>query len=118
MPIERYLYALLPSGEYILDYTSGLDGFCDETLEYIRTREVGSHVYWLPLEQCVVRQLVESTDDRSGREGVWNSAAIIPINEYLQLTDPYALLEPYLIVKCENPLKLNPIPLASIGRVG
>jgi len=109
LPIERYLYALLPNGYTVLDYTEGLEAFSDQQREYLRTRPIGETVYWLPLEQYVVHQRVTPSEDDTGRLGVWNTAVLIPIQEYLQLTHPRRLLAPYLLAPCEDPLPLQPV---------
>jgi hypothetical protein len=110
LPIERYLYALLPSGHTVLDYTEGIEAFSDQQREYLRTRPIGEHDYWLPHEQYIVHQRVEPVEDDAGRIGVWNTAALIPIQEYLQRTHPQILLSPHLLSPCESPPILHSIP--------
>lgn len=107
MPIERFLFTLSPEPEvgYIVDKSPGLN-LSDFSFQYVRTRPLGEHVYWLPSEQLIVVQKVEKTyefpdkpEGMQGREGVWNSAVLCPINEYLRLTRPETLLKQYLTPK-------------------
>ena len=111
MPIERYLFALLPEDGYTVRKTMGLNNVSDSSIEYLRRCPVSDkeYVYWLPDEQMVVVQRVEKNYEfpdmplgEQGRGGVWNSAALIPINDYLRLTNPVEILSQYLVPKSDK----------------
>ena len=114
MPIEHFLYALFPDGKLGLIKTSGVNKILtDKSMEFLRKKTCNGEPYWLPTEQVVAIQHIEQATDKDGREGVWNHTLLIPIGEYIRLTDPCKLFSKYFIPKIsvfdKSPESLEPI---------
>lgn len=112
MPIEHFLFALTKEGNYTFIKSHGVNQLIsDVNIQYLRQKlQQPKDPYWLPTEQAVAIQLIDEVKDDYGRTGVWNHTLLIPIDEYIRLTNPYALFSKYFFKKDgEVPIRLEPI---------
>lgn len=104
MPIEQLFCALLPDGEMLFLKTPGVDVLSDSNIQFLRKPpDDDGGPYWLPKEQMVAVQRIERVQDRDGRHEIWNHTLLIPIQEYIMLTNPHRLLAKHFLSKSEYP---------------
>lgn len=115
MPIESFLFALDKDGNYHYIKSHGVNQLLsDVNLQYLRQKRSNpKEPYWLPTEQVVAIQLIDQVKDDYGRIGVWNHTLLIPIDEYIRLTNPYKLFSKHFLKKGDIPETLKPITLES-----
>jgi hypothetical protein len=106
MKIERFLCGMFGDGKIYLLKTDGLnDVLTDKNFQYLRnlTLEYSDKYLWLPTEQVVALPHIENVEDDNGRTWVQNQTLLIPIHDYLQLTNPHQLLSKYFLPLLKEP---------------
>ena len=115
---EHFIYALFNNRGYRLIKSAGVDGLVDDDNLYFlchigdNTPEPVTIQLRLPNEDLLAVSHVAPTEDEYGRRGVWNHTILIKLNDYLQLTQPSTMLQPYFINQTkEPPYELNPLTI-------
>ena len=109
MKIEHFLYGMI-DGKIVLYKTAGVTHILsDKNFQFLRalTATDSDKYWWLPTEQVVALPHIESVTDEDGRTWVLNHTLLMPIHDYLKLTDPNNFLSHLFITKPINPEKFE-----------
>ena len=91
MKIARFKYGMASDGKIILEKSDGLsDVLTDKNFQLLRelTEEDNENYLWLPTEQLVALPRITTVKDDDGRPFVQNETVLLPIHDYIQLTNP------------------------------
>lgn len=112
MKIQRFLYGMF-DGKICLLKTDGVNKILsDKNFQYLRNLqpEDSDKYLWLPTEQVVALPHIETVSDKDGRTWVQNQTLLIPIHDYIQLTNPIqALSKFFLPILDQPPESLEPL---------
>jgi len=115
MEWQHFVYGLFNGYGYVLVKTDGVDTLLNEKMmqELCALRE-DRQFLWPPqypnTEHIISCSHIEKVEDDFRREGLFNSTILIPLNEYLQYTQPLRLVKPWFTAKSTHPPnKLSPI---------
>lgn len=115
MRIQRFLYGMF-DGKICLLKTDGVNNILSDTnFQKLRklTPEDSDKYLWLPTEQVVALPHIETVEDDDGRTWVQNQTLLIPIHDYIQLTNPIQLLSKFFLpVLAEVPKSLEPLEVS------
>jgi len=112
MPVEQFVYGMFPDGKIgVLKSPNVNNVLSDINFQILRANPNPREALWLETEQLVVVQFVDETSDRDGREWVWNHTFLIPIKEYIRITDPHQLFSKYVVSKDKPPTNLESIEI-------
>lgn len=119
MKIERFLYGMF-NGKICLLKTDGVNTLLsDKNFQYLRNlTEADSNKYlWLPTEQIIALPHIITVQDENGRTFVQNETLLIPIHDYIRLTDPNKFLSQFFnsewkdIPEKLESLKIDKLPI-------
>jgi len=100
---EHLIYALIEGIGYKLYQTPNASKLLSkQNLQYLY--HVGDNaeqeVYlqiWFPTENVLAVTYIRPVRDEYTRDGVWNHTILLPITDYLQLSQPITVLAPHFI---------------------
>jgi len=114
MTIERFRYGMF-DGKIVLAKTDGLAAILsDKNFQRLRTltEEDSGKYLWLPTEQLIALPHITTVEDKDGRTFVQNETLLIPVHDYIRLSNPNRLLASYFTSEWKsNPEKLEPIKI-------
>ena len=113
MKIHHFLYGMI-NGKIVLYKTDQVNQLLtDKNFQILRglTPEDSDKYLWLPTEQVVALPHIESVSDNNGRSWVLNHTLLIPIHDYLKLTNPNKLLSHLFITQPIEPAKFEPLTI-------
>lgn len=114
MKIERFIFGMF-NGRVELAKTHGVNQILsDQNLHYLcdLTLEDSDKYLWLPTEQVIALPHITTVEDNDGRTFVQNETLLIPIHDYIQLTNPTKIFLPYFHSSLESiPEKLEPLEI-------
>jgi len=112
--IERFVYGMF-DGKIVLYKTQGLNKILsDKNFQILRNLgvEYDGQYFWLPTEQVVALPWITKVDDDDGREFIQNRTLIVPIHDYLQLTNVNTCLTRFFDCEWDNdnlePIEVEP----------
>jgi hypothetical protein len=93
--MEQFLYALFHDERYRLLKSPGVHQLLtDQNYEVLRTRDTASRdPLWLDTERVVAYQDIHPVNYGNGLTGIWNHTLLIPIREYIRLTNPFTAIQ-------------------------
>jgi len=100
MKIERFVYGMF-DGKICLFTTDGLNSvLSDKNFQRLRTLTVADDgkYLWLPTEQIIAFPHITMVDDDDGREFIQNKTLLVPIHDYLQLTNANEVLSKFFVL--------------------
>ena len=109
MKIEHFLYGMI-NGKIVLYKTAGVNSILsDRNFQILRSLSLkdSDKYLWLPTEQVVALPHIESVSDANGRTWVLNHTLLVPIHDYLKLTDPLKFLSHLFINEPISPQKFE-----------
>lgn len=112
--MEQFLYGLYPDAKYhLLTSPCARSILCDANFHILRTRVTNNdEPDWLPTEQVVAIQRITKVNYGNGLNGVRNHTLLIPIAEYIRVTNPFKLFSKYFFKQeDEPPTHLEPITI-------
>jgi len=113
---EHFIYGLDPKKGIQLLKTPRVNHLLsDKTLSYLShigdgVTEVTYLQVWLPSENLLAVCRIHPVTDVYGRGGVWTHVILITVEDYVKLTQPNALFNPYFI-KALPQERLKPIEI-------
>ncbi len=113
MKIHRFFYGMV-NGKIILLKTEGVNQILsDANFQFLRKlTPKDNNQWWLPAEQIVALSHVETVDDNNGRTWVQNQTLLIPIHDYIKLTNPHSIFDKFFSPTFkESPEKFEPITI-------
>lgn len=106
---EHFIYNLWPDEGYKLLKSLGVTSLISsDTLRDLCLigEQVSSETImemWWHKEKVVTISFIRPTQDKDNRKGSWNHTIIIPIMDYLKLTQPKTIFAPYFIKELTEP---------------
>jgi len=113
MKIHHFLYGMI-NGKIVLYKTDQVNQLLtDKNFQILRglTAEDSDKYLWLPTEQIVALPHIISVNDNNGRSWVLNHTLLIPIHDYLKLTNANKLLSHLFITQPIEPAKFEPLTI-------
>lgn len=105
MKIHRFLKSMFKDGKIRLYTTPGLSSILtDKNFQILRNLKLedDGHYLWLPTEQLVALPRIQEVEV-DGRSGLQNETLLIPIHDYIQLTQPFNHFSKYFSPILEGP---------------
>jgi hypothetical protein len=103
------------NGRVELAKTNGVNQILsDQNFQFLRdlTLEDSDTYLWLPTEQIVALPHITTVQDKDGRTFVQNETFLIPIHDYIQLTNPTKIFSPHFHSNQQSiPEKLEPLEI-------
>lgn len=96
MKIQRFFYGMVQD-KIVLLKTEGVNAILsDASLQFLRQLTPNDNKeWWLPTEQIVALCHIEEVEDGNGRTWVQNQTLLIPIHDYIRLTQPHTFFHEY-----------------------
>jgi hypothetical protein len=115
MKIQRFIFGMF-DGKVTLVKTDGVNQILsDKNFQYLRnlTPEDSDKYLWLQTEQVIAFPHITVTEDKNGRTFVQNETLLIPIHDYIQLTNPKQIFTNLFQNRDSVPEKLEPLEIDS-----
>jgi len=107
--IEHFYYGML-NGKIVLFKTPGVNRLVSDRNQAI-LRSLGAEsngkYHWLRTEQVIAFHYIEEVSDGNGRKWVVNHTLLIPIHDYIRLTNPFEKLDSLFIKGIHNPEEIE-----------
>ena len=103
--IEAFIFGMF-DGTIIFMKSPGVNGLVSSQNQmFIRNLPIGESgkYLWLPTEQVVAYPTIKKVADNNGRDFIQNQTLLVPIHDYLRITNANQTLSKYLV-------QTNPLP--------
>ncbi len=113
MKVEAFFYGMIKGKIVLLKTDSVTNIISDSSFQFLRKlTPQDNNVWWLPTEQIVAISKIIEIDDNDGRTWVQNETFLVPISDYLKLTNPQSIFQKFFEIPVNDlPLSFEPLQI-------